>query len=100
MKFLQIAYFFVSLVKMCIRDRDKKTLFENTLSQLGIEHKLIRPYTPRPVSYTHLVFARLETLAGLNSSDSPSVSITMIFLYFPPEVALNLSLIHISISKR
>ena len=27
--------------------RDKKTLFENTLSQLGIEHKLIRPYTPR-----------------------------------------------------
>jgi len=27
--------------------RDKKTLFENTLSQLYIEHKLIRPYTPR-----------------------------------------------------
>ena len=27
--------------------RDKKTLFENTLSQLDIEHKLIRPYTPR-----------------------------------------------------
>ena len=27
--------------------KDKKTLFENTLEQLGIKHKLIRPYTPR-----------------------------------------------------
>lgn len=27
--------------------KDKKTLFENTLEQLGIRHKLIRPYTPR-----------------------------------------------------
>ena len=26
---------------------NKKTLFENTLEQLGIQHKLIRPYTPR-----------------------------------------------------
>lgn len=25
----------------------KKTLFENTLEQLGIQHKLIRPFTPR-----------------------------------------------------
>ena len=27
--------------------KDKKTLFENTLAQLGIRHKLVRPYTPR-----------------------------------------------------
>ncbi len=27
--------------------RDKKTRFENTLKNLGIRHKLIRPYTPR-----------------------------------------------------
>jgi transposase InsO family protein len=27
--------------------KDKKTLFECTLEQLGIKHKLIRPYTPR-----------------------------------------------------
>ena len=27
--------------------RDLPTLFENTASQLGIRHKLIRPYTPR-----------------------------------------------------
>lgn len=27
--------------------KDKKTLFENTLEQLGVKHKLIRPYTPR-----------------------------------------------------
>jgi transposase InsO family protein len=27
--------------------RDKPTLFEVTLAQLGIRHKLIRPYTPR-----------------------------------------------------
>lgn len=27
--------------------KDKLTLFERTLSQLGIEHKKIRPYTPR-----------------------------------------------------
>ncbi len=26
---------------------NKKTLFENTLERLGIQHKLIRPYTPR-----------------------------------------------------
>lgn len=26
---------------------DKKTLFEKTLNQLGIRHKLIKPYTPR-----------------------------------------------------
>ena len=26
---------------------DKKTLFETTLQDLGIRHKLIRPYTPR-----------------------------------------------------
>ena len=46
--------------------RDLPTLFEATAAQLGIRHKLIRPYTPRhngkeershredPVSYTHL----------------------------------------------
>ena len=28
-------------------NRDKPTLFEATLQQLGIRHKLIRPYTPR-----------------------------------------------------
>ena len=27
--------------------KDKKTMFEKTLAQLGIKHKLIRPYTPR-----------------------------------------------------
>lgn len=27
--------------------KDKKTLFENRLAQLGVKHKLIRPYTPR-----------------------------------------------------
>ena len=27
--------------------RNKPTLFEETLRQLGIRHKLIRPYTPR-----------------------------------------------------
>jgi transposase len=27
--------------------RDKPTLFEATLAQMGIRHKLIRPYTPR-----------------------------------------------------
>ena len=27
--------------------RDRPTLFENTAQQLGIRHKLIRPYTPR-----------------------------------------------------
>ena len=26
---------------------DRKTLFEKTLEQLGIQHKLIKPYTPR-----------------------------------------------------
>lgn len=26
---------------------DRPTLFEKTLSELGIQHKLIRPYTPR-----------------------------------------------------
>ena len=29
------------------RPTNKKTLFEHTLEQLGIQHKLIRPYTPR-----------------------------------------------------
>ena len=28
--------------------RDKQTLFERTAAALGIRHKLIRPYTPRP----------------------------------------------------
>lgn len=27
--------------------KDKKTMFEKTLAELGIKHKLIRPYTPR-----------------------------------------------------
>ena len=27
--------------------RDKKTMFENKLEELGIKHKLIKPYTPR-----------------------------------------------------
>lgn len=27
--------------------KDKKTLFEDTLAKLGVKHKLIRPYTPR-----------------------------------------------------
>ena len=27
--------------------RDRKTLFEETLEQLGVKHKLIKPYTPR-----------------------------------------------------
>lgn len=27
--------------------KDKKTMFENKLIQLGVKHKLIRPYTPR-----------------------------------------------------
>mgnify|MGYP003490099472 CR=1 FL=1 len=27
--------------------RDRKTLFEETLENLGVKHKLIKPYTPR-----------------------------------------------------
>ena len=33
--------------RLLSKGSEKPTLFENTLAQLGIRHKLIRPYTPR-----------------------------------------------------
>ena len=33
--------------RFSVKDRSRKTLFESTAADLGIRHKLIRPYTPR-----------------------------------------------------
>ena len=37
----------MELTNRLTSNKNRKTLFETTLAQLGIHHKLIRPYTPR-----------------------------------------------------
>ena len=47
MECVQIDNGFAFINRFSNSKRDLPTLFENTASQLGIRHKLIRPYTPR-----------------------------------------------------